>query len=246
MKLRTVIGLIIITLFVSCKKENLDDCFTNAGKKTTVSRQPGYYHTISLNDNVNLVLQEGNGFSITVEGGENLLGSVITEVHDSVLVISNNMKCNWVRDYDNELTVYASASSLKAITYESSGDVSTKGNVRFDKFEINVWGGSGSINLDVDCERIGLGLHYGTVDFHVKGKSVLASIYANSYGPFYCQELNSNIVYITNNGTNDCYIHANHILGAKITSVGNIYYTGNPYDLSSNITGSGRLIKVDQ
>lgn len=247
MKINTAGWLILFFFFAfnSCKKENIDDCFSNTGKVITETRQLPYFEKINLNDNVNLVLMSGDAFNLTVEGGENLISSVTTEVEDSVLIIKNNMKCNWVRDYDNELTVFLVAPSLKSIRYESCGDVATQGNLKFDRFEINVWGGSGTFNLDLDCQRLDMGLHYGTVDFHVKGKSVLTSIYANSYGPFFCNDLNSNIVYIRNNGTNDCYIHANHILGAEITSVGNVYYTGNPYELSSVTTGSGKLIKVD-
>lgn len=237
--------LLLLLACGGCKKENLNDCFTNAGSVITETRQLEYYESISLYDNVNLVLIEGNEFTVKVEGGENIISSVQTEVLDSILVIHNTMKCNWVRDYKNELTVYVSTGKLKSIRYESSGDIRTIGNLKFDKLSVSVWGGSGTFNLDVDCDRLELAEHYGTADFHVSGNSSLTTIYSNSYGPFYCNELNTNIFYIRSNGTNDCYIHANHILEAEITSVGNIYYTGNPKDMKTNITGTGQLIKVD-
>jgi len=222
----------------------MNDCFENAGKTLTVSRQIPYFETINLYDNINLVLVEGDAREIQVMGGENLIPAITTEVDDSTLVIRNTMKCNWVRDFNNELTVYVPVSSLKAIRYESSGDIKTQGNVNIDSFTINVWGGSGSFNLDVTCNRLDLEQHYGTVDFNITGSSLLTIIYSNSYGPFYCQTLNSNIVYIRSNGTNDCFIHANHILEAALTSIGNIYYTGDPYDLKCTASGSGQLIKI--
>lgn len=237
--------LLLVTLFAGCRKENVDDCFSNAGEVISESRRLSYFENISLYDNVNLVLVEGNEFSIKVEGGKNLISSVETKVADSVLVIHNTMKCNWVRDYNNELTVYVSCSSLKGIRYESSGDIRTSGNLKFDEFSVNVWGGSGSFDLDVDCNILNLSQHYGTVDFNVSGKTTTTTIYSNSYGPFNCYDLNSNIVFIKSNGTNNCFIHANHILGAEINSVGNIYYTGDPYEIKSIINGSGQLIRVE-
>lgn len=237
--------ILLVNMFTGCRKENLDDCFSNAGEVISETRHLSYFENISLYDNVNLVLVEGNGFSIQVEGGENLISSVETDVTDSTLVIRNTMKCNWVRDYKNELTVYASTSSLKNIRYESSGDIRTTGNIKFDELSVNVWGGSGSFNLDVDCNRLNLGQHYGTVDFNVCGKSVTTTIYSNSYGPFNCYNLNSNIVFIKSNGTNDCFVRVNHILGAEINSVGNVFYKGNPYKVESAIKGSGQLIKIE-
>lgn len=235
----------MMVLAVSCKRENLDDCYTNTGEVAIENRQATYFNEIELYDNVNLVIEPGDGQSIRVKAGKNLLPSISTKIVDSTLVINNNMKCNWVRNYDHEITVYVSSNNLNSIRYESSGDVTTAGTFEFDTLEINVWGGAGSVNMDVRCNRLNLGLHYGTVDFNVSGTSKMTTIYSNSYGPFHCNELKSDIVYIRSNSTNDCYVNVKYILGAEITSVGNVYYSGDPYELNCNISGSGKLIKVD-
>jgi hypothetical protein len=239
-----VLALVFLIMLVSCKRDKLDDCYTSAGEIIVDERWSNYFEIINLYDDVNLVLEPGDNYSIRVEGGKNLIDAVVTEVRDSILYINNTMSCNWVRSYDHKLTVYVTSPSLKKIRFESNGVVSTSSRLVFDVFEINAWGGGGSINIEVECRTLHLALHYGTVDFNVKGKSIMTTIYANSYGPFYCSELNSNIVYIHNNGTNNCYVHANHILGAEITSVGDIYYSGDPYELNCTVTGSGKLIKM--
>lgn len=242
---KIILALLLLIASAGCKREKLDDCYTNPGEVVMEDRWSAYFETINLYDDVNLVLEQGDGYSIRVEGGKNLLGAVITEVKDSVLYINNTMSCNWVRSYNHELTVYVTSPTLYNIRYEGNGNVSTNGRMVFDILEINAWGGGGSINIDVDCQTLHMGLHYGTVDFNIRGKSSMTTIYSNSYGPFYCADLDSDIVYITHNGTNDCYVHANHILGADITSVGDIYYSGNPFDLSCTITGSGKLHKIE-
>lgn len=236
---------IMMVFTVSCKRENLDDCYTNTGEVTTETRQATYFKKIELYDNVNLVIEPGDGHSLRVEAGKNILSSIKTEIVDSVLVITNTMKCNWVRNYNHEMTVYVSSNNLNSIRYEGSGDITTAETYEFDSLEINVWGGAGSVNMDVKCNRIDLGLHYGTVDFNVTGTSQMTTIYSNSYGPFHCGGLKSDIVYIRSNSTNDCYVNAKYILGAEITSIGNIYYSGDPYELNCNISGSGKLIKID-
>lgn len=236
---------ILLIVFAGCKRDNMDDCFSNPGTNTVDDRPSAYFDDIELNDNINLVIEGGDTYSIKVEGGKNLISSVTTEITDSVLTINNSMSCNWVRNYNNELTVIVTSPALKSINYESSGDINTPTCLNITDLDLNVWGGSGSINLNIVSDKVNLRQHYGTVDFHVKGRASILTVYSNSYGPFYCEELNSDIVYIRSRGTNDCYIHANDILEAEITSVGNIYYSGNPYNLSSQVTGSGKLIKIE-
>lgn len=239
-------GLLALSLVTSCVREQLDDCFTNTGAQVIESRQTGSFSRIELYDNVNLVLVPGTTPELKVETGKNIMEAITTVIENDTLKIHNTLSCNWVRNFKKEITVYATAPALREIRYEGSGDISTQGRLTYDSLQISVWGGAGSFELDLEVTKLNLALHYGTVDFHVKGKSLITTIFANSYGPFYCNDLISNIVYIRNSGTNNCYIHAVHIIEAEITSVGDIYYSGDPYDVKSEITGSGKLVKVIQ
>lgn len=230
---------------ISCTGENLDDCYTSTGPQITEERPGEAFKKIELYDNVNLILIPGDNYHIKVEAGEHIIDAIKTEIKDSTLIIRNTLKCNWVRNFEKELTVYATIPMLEEIRYEGSGDINTQGQLTLDSLKVNVWGGAGSFNLDVNINKLNLAMHYGTVDFHVSGKALITSIYSNSYGPFLCNNLISNIVYIRNNGSNDCYVHALHILEVTITSVGSIYYSGNPYQISADISGSGKLIKTE-
>lgn len=253
MKERLIIGLwrlslftlVCLSIFAGCKGESMDDCFTNSGETVTENRQASPFNKIELYNNVNLVIEKGDQYSIRVEGSKNILSAIKTTLTDTSLVITNTLKCNWARDYDHEITVYVCAPSLNTIHYEASGNLSTKGQLFYDFLEVNAWGGSGSINMNLDCNVLKLALHYGTVDFNIEGSSRITTIYANSYGPFDCANLISNIMYIGNSGTNDCRVHALHILHAQVSSVGNIYYSGNPHELNCSVLGSGKIIKVD-
>jgi len=230
-------------LISGCNREQLDDCFTKTGADITEERPADFYNRIELYDNINLVLLPGSVPFIEVSGGKNLLQAIKTEISDSTLVIRNTLKCNWVRSFDREITVYATVSALREIRYEGSGDIKTGGQISLDSLEVNIWGGAGSFELDFDVNHLKLAMHYGTVDMKVKGKALITTIFANSFGPFYCSELISNIIYIRNSGTNNCYVNARHILEVEITSVGDIYYYGDPFYIKTDITGSGKLLK---
>lgn len=238
------LGLVILAISLyACKGEQLDDCFTKTGPDVNLERSVDAFHSIELFNNINLVLIPGSQQELRIEGGKNLLDAIKTEVSDSTLTIKSTLKCNWVRNYDREITVYATVAALRHIRYESSGDVNCRGALQGDSLKVSVWGGGGSINMDVNVQKLTLEMHYGTVDFSCKGRSLITTIFSNSYGPFYCRDLVSNILYIRHNGTQHCYVHALHILEVEISSVGNIYYYGDPYQMKSNITGSGKLLR---
>jgi hypothetical protein len=248
LRILSVVWTVFLTvcfLVSSCNREQLDDCYTNTGPKETVSREVSVFHTIELYDNVNLVITQGSSIQIRVEGGKNILSAIKTEVTDSTLLIHNIMKCNWVRSFDREVTVYLTAPYLREIRYEGSGDVKTEGQLTLDSLQLSIYGGAGSFDLDLDIKNLKLAMHYGTADVTVKGKALITTIFANSFGPFYCTGLISNIVYVRNSGTNNCYVYARHILEVEIPSVGDIYYSGDPYDIKMNVTGTGKLLKMD-
>ncbi len=243
-----LISLSIITIiaftFFSCKKD-VGDCFTNTGKIITENRTSEDFNLISLNNNVNLILTQDSVNTVMVEAGKNIISSIKTEFVNGHLNIKNTSSCNWLRSYAKNINVYVSVKRLDSLKYKSSGNVSCTNTIKNDSISIDVWGGAGTIELDLDMRIARLNIHYGTVDMIFHGSSSVTYIYAASYGPFHCEDLYSGNVYINNRGTNDCYVRAKKVLEATIENIGNIYYYGNPEVVSSNITGEGELIKME-
>jgi len=239
-----IFGIFLLTL-TACEKSSLGDCFKTAGKTIIEHRDIPVFKHINLEDNVNLVITQDNRYAIKVETGENLAAKIITEVTDSTLYIRNQNTCNWSRNYSNEITVYISFQELTSINYRSSGNIVSTNTIVSDSLNISVWDGTGIIDLEIDTKKSVLNLHYGAVDFYIRGKSGVNFIYAASYGPFYCEELKTIYTYMNNRGSNDCYVWATWHLGVVIEYLGNIYYKGDPVTINANITGTGQLIQMD-
>ncbi|MCF8233391.1 MAG: DUF2807 domain-containing protein [Bacteroidales bacterium] len=239
------IWLVMIALgFNSCEENPVGDCFKSTGRIVTEEREGGSFNFIYLNDNVNLILTQDTINSIAVEAGENLIDGVETSLHNNQLRILNHNSCKWVRSYEHEVNVHVHLKRLDSIEYRSSGDLTSTNALVNDSVLLNIRQGSGSINLKLNVAQSKLYEHYGTADLHISGKSTVTYIYAASYGPFYCSELDSKFTYINNKGTNDCYVRAEVELGASIEYLGNIYYYGNPESILKTISGEGKLIKL--
>ncbi len=238
-------GLAILGTFAGCKKDNMFDCFKSTGEIVTQERSASYFGGIVLKNNLDLYITQGASYSIAVEAGKNLQKNIKTVIKDSVLTISNDNRCNWVRSYDKPMKVHLTVVDLDSIIYQSSGNVYSMNTLITDSIQVLVKEGGGSIDLQIETGKSYLQLNEGTVDLHVHGNSVVNYISSNAYGPVDCLDLNTNFTYMGSSSTNDCYIQVHMELEVVIDNAGNVYYTGDPYSISKTENSTGKLIKLD-
>lgn len=65
----------------------------------------------------------------------------------------------------------------------------------------------------------------------------------NDVGILDAGKLVSDLTYMRNNSTGEIRVCATRELDVEIRYTGNVYYTGNPYRVQQDITGTGRLIQ---
>jgi hypothetical protein len=224
---------------VSCQKSG--KCFSNTGSVIMQERPVTPFDSIDLADNVNLILTQDTAFRITVEAGSNIISGITTEIQDRQLLIRNLNTCNWLRSYDKPLNVYVSVKNLWKISYNAAGNVSSTNTLRGDSIKIEVWGGCGTIDLNLEYVEGWFVLNMGTADYNLHGKCDIATFYMNDMGFCQAKDLVSRYCVVNSRGTNDCYVNSTVALYATIENIGSVYYTGNPGSVGGKITGSGVL-----
>ena len=225
----------------SCSKEG-GKCVSSSGQVIVQDRHLSDFDSIRVLDYVNVILIPDVNNKVSVEAGENIIGGIITELSGRELVLRNTNNCNWLRSYNKPINVYISAKNLMKIHYESSGNISCTDTIRSSFLKIEMWGGCGFIDLKINVADGFFLQHMGTATLTLTGICNISSVYAGDYGLLQLQGLRTGYTFVTNNGSNDCYVNARHSLEATISSIGNIYYSGDPYEIKANITGSGKLI----
>jgi hypothetical protein len=83
---------------------------------------------------------------------------------------------------------------------------------------------------------------YGTVSINATGYSQVTFISSHGYGPIHAENLQSKFTYMNTSSPNDVYLNATVELSVKITNIGNVYYCGDPPEVSADISGGGKLI----
>ncbi len=231
----------------SCNKDEGFDCFKSTGSIITEDREVGNVNHIELHNNINLYLTQDTikDARLVVEAGENLLSKILTDTHENTLVIRNQNTCNWVRSFEKPINVYLSLPRIDSIMYRSSGDLVSMNTITNDSIKLDVWEGAGSIILDIQTIKSEFYIHYGTAYVEITGHSSVNFIASLSHGQVNCLGLQTGYTYMRTTSPNDCYVNASTVLSVEIDNIGNVYYKGDPSDLSIFGSGSGSLIKLE-
>ncbi|MFZ4520994.1 MAG: head GIN domain-containing protein [Bacteroidales bacterium] len=230
-----------LMLLNSCTKDG-GNCVSSTGQIVMQDRHISDFDSIRVFDYMNIILKQDSINKVSVETGENIASGIVTELSGRELILRNTNKCNWLRSYSKPVNVYISVRNLLKIHYESSGNITCTDTLRNGYLKIDMWGGCGTIDLKV---HIGDGYfiqHMGTATLILNGICNISSVFAGDYGLLQLKGLKTGYTFVTNSGSNDCYVNAKHSLGATINSIGNIYYSGDPEEIKSTINGSGKLI----
>ena len=238
------IALLVTALFAGCAREQWDDCITSTGPERTDERVTGDYDRIVLEDRIDLVLEDRPTGSVTVTGGRNLLGQVVTEVHDGELTIRNDNRCNWVRSFKPRITVHASWSGLHRLRLLGTGDVSCTGTITRPDFGIDQDGGMGRTELRLDVDSCHLGSRSGAGDLIIHGAARAGSIFQSGTGHVDAYGIAIDHLWAKNDGLVHLRCRAPGSLHAIVEGSGDIRYAGSPTTVTTEINGSGRVIAV--
>lgn len=234
----------IILCISSCKKENLCDCFKSTGSIITEDRAITNFSSIFVSDNINLYLTQDSVFSVKVEAGKNLMPLITTELKNDSLFIENKNTCNWVRSYKPKINAYISMPLLVFFQNSGCGTITTKNTFTGDSLRFYSINSSGDLTLSMDVKKCYLTIHTGCLNVTASGKADYLDVYYIGSGMIHCENVNAKDVFVTNKSTGDIYVRASEKLYYNITWTGDVYYYGNPTDLSGTDTGDGNLLKL--
>lgn len=234
--------LIIFSTFLSCGKKS--SCLKSTGSNVTEIRAlTANISEIILKDNVNLVLTQGNNVLLKVEGGKNLLPYINTKIDGNTLVITNDNKCNVLRTYSKDITVYLTTPNINTINYTGYGNITSTNTFTIDALNFETRNGTGSINLSLQVNKLKIIQHAGPADFTINGSANYTYIYTGGGGWFYLKNFASNSIHVNTNGEGDVQVNPIQKLLVELTSIGNVEYYSNPILTVSVHTGSGKIIK---
>lgn len=216
---------------------------TGNGNMKKETREVSGFTGIALSGNMNVQLSYGSLNSITVEGDENVLPYIETNVEDGVLQVRTKNKTSI--NTRNKLMVYVSLTKLTELKVSGSGNITGNGDFSNDGKTNIALSGSGNINVGMNSFNETAIAISGSGNVTLKGKStnkIEAAI--SGSGNIDCSDIVCNDVSAHVSGSGNIKVFANKSIDAKVSGSGSIYYKGSATNINLKSSGSGKIIKV--
>lgn len=217
------------------------DCFKSTGDIITERRDVGLFTELTAYDNVNVIFVQDSLTYLEVDAGENLLPLIKTEIRDGKLVVENDNKCNWVRDFSIPINVYVHLPALRRVDTFGYGKIYSLNAIVNDTVEIDNWN-TADVQLNIIANAAYSKQHAAIGDNTFTGNAGFLFVYNTGQGFCDCNSLAVNDAVVISNTTGQTYVNACSDLHAEISNSGNVYYKGAPV-ISTVITGTGKLIQ---
>lgn len=209
------------------------------GKVTTVTRTTSDFEGISCAGSFDYVLVAGTEGKLTIEGEENLLKHVVTEVKNNILVVKTEKNINLKPSAGKNIKVTISFTDINDIALAGSGDLTNNDPIRTSDLNISL-AGSGDMVLTVETNSV-KGNLAGSGDLTLKGKTNNLDANLAGSGDIHAFDLQANNTDVAIAGSGDAEVVSKENLNARIAGSGDITYKGNPKIEKSKVIGSGSI-----
>lgn len=238
MKKAAVLGFVVV-FTISCSAQ-LGKGIKGNGNTVSIERSVGQYDGIAVSGWFDVDLVDGKEGELTLDGEENLLEYIITEVENGKLVIKTEKGVNLKpSSWEDGIRITVPVESIDALSLSGSADIVGKTTVKASDFK-TAMSGSGDITLDLETESLSASMS-GSGDMNLSGKTNNFDATISGSGDIKAFGLIADNVEATVSGSADIKVTANKILKARVSGSGDISYRGNPKKVDTKTSGSGDI-----
>lgn len=209
------------------------------GKITTATRTTSDYDAIACAGAFDFVLVKGTEGNITIEGEENLLDYIITEVKDNKLVIKTENNINLRPSSNTTIKITIPFKNISNVSLSGSGDLWNEDIISAPNLDIAL-AGSGDVVLTIEASNT-VGKVAGSGDLTLKGNTNTLEASLSGSGDFSGFDLQSNHTEVSVAGSGDAKVVSNESLKARVAGSGDIKYRGRPKTEDTKVAGSGSI-----
>ena len=226
---------IVVTLMVVC----LYSCNVKTGSGNIISetRQVGKFEGIRASGSIDIEVKNGSNFLVKIEGDDNILPYVITEVKDDMINVHYRSGTSFRKVH---MKAYITSPVISKIIVSGSGNIISKNILKDDdQIELKI-SGSGDIAASVNAPEVEADIS-GSGQINLKGRTKKFEGSVSGSGDLKCRELLAEHSNVKISGSGTAHVFASVRLKATTTGSGNIFYSGNPTFQEIKKNGSGSI-----
>jgi hypothetical protein len=216
-RLSTITVLLAALMFVSTGCKHFNHGIQGSGVRKTEKRDLGSFKTIDTSGvyETHVICQKAASFEI--EGDDNILPLIKTEVRDGILFVSNDQRYR----SDKAVVLRISLPELIRVSTHGAGEV-----------EIIDFNGD-----DLKLEST------GAASINAAGKAKSLEVASTGAGDIKAQNLHAEKVSVRVTGAASVDVFASEQLDVTVSGAGSVNYGGNPKVVNKSVSGLGSVDK---
>ena len=231
MKMKFIFPAIVLVILTSSV-----NVYGVSDKKET--RKIASFSELGLSISADVYITQENKTTLIIEGDENTIEHIETEVSGGKLKIKYDTRNTWRY---KKVKIYISSPNWEGIYVAGSGNITNQSVIEGKQMDIAV-SGSGDITID-DLEAVKIGIRIsGSGDISLKGRKKAESleISISGSGDVDVSGIVTDKVKVRISGSGGAKVYAENDLQVSISGSGSVYYKGNAL-IDARISGSGEV-----
>ncbi|AUP81160.1 head GIN domain-containing protein [Flavivirga eckloniae] len=208
------------------------------GNMKTITRTTSEYDGVKCSGFMDFILVKGTEGNIKIEGEENLLEHIITEVKDNKLIIKKRKGANISPSKFKTIKITIPFEDISTVSLAGSGDLWNEDIITATNLDIAL-AGSGDVVLNIKASSTKAAIA-GSGDVTLKGDTNNLEAKVAGSGDFHGFGLQTNNTDVSVAGSGDAKVFTNKNLKARVAGSGDITYKGDPI-VDARVSGSGDI-----
>lgn len=209
------------------------------GTVKTINRTTSDYDGIKCAGSMDYILVKGNEGQITIEGEENLLEHIITEVKNNNLIVKVKKGIYLKSSLNKTIKITIPFNDISDVSLAGSGDLWTEDQIVASNLDVSL-AGSGDVVLNIKTTSVESSLS-GSGDITLKGDTTNLEASVSGSGDFHGFNLESENTEVSVAGSGDAEVVSHGNFKARVAGSGDIVYKGNPKKEDTKVAGSGSI-----
>lgn len=224
----------------SCQSQASENKINTSGSQGKDTRTVSSFNAIDLAISADVFVRQGGTQSLVLEGSDNDLEKVVTEVSGTELKIKTRPGTWRI----GRVTIYITMQDVEKLHISGSGNIKSENGIQSKDLELSI-SGSGNITIpDLTTSKVNATISgSGNISYSGKSSAEESKVMVIGSGNIDAQEFTAKDTRVTITGSGDCKVNASENLDIMITGSGNVYYSGKA-QINANVTGSGKVRQI--
>jgi hypothetical protein len=207
-----------------------------SGNRTSVNRIVPAFDRVDVGGEYDVVIRVGAVPSVVLEGDDNLLPLIVTEVRGGTLHIDSEDDLR----PRQPLQITIGVATLNAVHSGGSSDVAVR-NVRSEAFDASV-SGSSDLTANGDFGDLSASIS-GSGEIHMNGTAEGIDGRVSGSGELDLLEVRARSARVDVSGSGGATVQVSERLDAKVSGSGDVRYRGRPV-VQADVSGSGSVERI--